>query len=514
MDLCCPKSERAPARLGRGARGRRLKLATASAATEVDTPPYAAALAAGGAAFDKKVTMNVPDPDPLAADRRLCPSPSPEGAAVAGAAAAPRFADSPEVRHWARSDPRGLWRWVLGRTRGNAAGIRWWWLWIRWSAPMTPHQRLTFIADRLLSPVVTLRNAVRWSRTTGRAVRAAEGVSLTAQFLDLVRLGIGAGLRPEAYYRFQAWRADRRAEAGEFIDDASRYLTVLASRLPPAADAMVRGKRAFQDWCRGQGFPAPEVLIKARGGSVTPLVDRPPEGDLFSKPDDWREGRGVRIWRHHKGPDGSSGWQSDGGPVLDWAGLGEALAAQARAIERPILLQPLLVNHPAIAGLGNGALCTLRVMTVREARAAPAQVLLAVLRIAVGDAPADSFDLGGLASAVDLRTGRCGPAVRKRAEHPLPWVQRSPETGAVIEGLELPHWREALDLARRAHDRLDVDMPVLGWDVAILPDGPVLIEVNFYPCGDLAQLPTGKPLGAGPWAQLVVDGLKNAFRVG
>jgi hypothetical protein len=49
----------------------------------------------------------------------------------------------------------------------------------------------------------------------------------------------------------------------------------------------------------------------------------------------------------------------------------------------------------------------------------------------------------------------------------------------------------ALDLAR--------GLPLVGWDIAITDDGPVLIEGNMASNPDIAQAPTGIPLSDTPF---------------
>lgn len=92
-------------------------------------------------------------------------------------------------------------------------------------------------------------------------------------------------------------------------------------------------------------------------------------------------------------------------------------------------------------------------------------------------------------------------------------LTNNPDSGARIEGLELPHWREAIALAVGAHEALEYRLPVMGWDVAILEDGPIFIEANRFPCGAVAQMPTGLPLGASAFAPCVVDALKTGFNL-
>lgn len=53
---------------------------------------------------------------------------------------------------------------------------------------------------------------------------------------------------------------------------------------------------------------------------------------------------------------------------------------------------------------------------------------------------------------------------------------RHPETGIVFDGFQIPYFNEVKNIIIKASALFD--LPLLGWDVAITPNGPVIIEVN------------------------------------
>lgn len=46
----------------------------------------------------------------------------------------------------------------------------------------------------------------------------------------------------------------------------------------------------------------------------------------------------------------------------------------------------------------------------------------------------------------------------------------------VFEGIQIPHYQQVKQIVTKATKLLN--FPLLGWDVAIHPDGPVIIETN------------------------------------
>jgi len=55
-----------------------------------------------------------------------------------------------------------------------------------------------------------------------------------------------------------------------------------------------------------------------------------------------------------------------------------------------------------------------------------------------------------------------------------------------MEGRAIPFWEDLKALALAAHRHFD-DRIVIGWDIAVLGDGPIIIEGNSSPCMDIMQ---------------------------
>jgi hypothetical protein len=68
----------------------------------------------------------------------------------------------------------------------------------------------------------------------------------------------------------------------------------------------------------------------------------------------------------------------------------------------------------------------------------------------------------------------------------LGWLDRHPDTNARITGTILPLWSETKTLAILAH-RSFADRVLVGWDIAITDEGPLIVEGNSSPDLDILQ---------------------------
>jgi hypothetical protein len=127
-----------------------------------------------------------------------------------------------------------------------------------------------------------------------------------------------------------------------------------------------------------------------------------------------------------------------------------------------------------------------------------------------GGQSTDNFSIAGLAAPVDLHTGRVGSAIRSDERLIIASVATHPDTAAIIEGRYLPLWPEAKALTLDAHSKLTT-MACVGWDVALTPAGPVLIEANWAPGARLAQAPSGVPLGETNFMRYLDRHMRRSF---
>ena len=153
------------------------------------------------------------------------------------------------------------------------------------------------------------------------------------------------------------------------------------------------------------------------------------------------------------------------------------------------MVEECITQHEILNRMSPSAVNTIRVFTQLDDN--DEVVFLGCrLRISVNNC-VDNLAAGNLAAPIDFNTGIiCGPAVYSDITKPSQTFVH-PITGTKIEGFQIPYWNEVIDMVRKAA-KLNTCNRTIGWDVAMTPDGPDMIEGNREWCKLLFQLPIHK----------------------
>jgi hypothetical protein len=277
---------------------------------------------------------------------------------------------------------------------------------------------------------------------------------------------------------------DPRADLASFAwATRAAELERLQEALNPAdAVDLAEDKRRFGEVCDRHGLPAARqvaVLERRRDAEETAVawaatLDRAAPDGLVVKPVDGHRGLGVRVLSRAPG-----GVEDHRGRAAAWPELARELAAEPWP---GYVVQERLRPHPDLARLsGHGLLHTMRLVTMREEGEDP-RMVGAVLRVAAGREPVDSFR-GGTTGNVLAYPGEDGGVVRAWSLAPSGFGFRRtgahPRTGARIEGFRIPGWEAARALALRAAAAF-APLRAVGFDVAPTPGGPALVEANAW----------------------------------
>jgi glutathione synthase/RimK-type ligase-like ATP-grasp enzyme len=89
-----------------------------------------------------------------------------------------------------------------------------------------------------------------------------------------------------------------------------------------------------------------------------------------------------------------------------------------------------------------------------------------------------------MATEIDLKTGKL---VRPALDKDLNEFTHHPKTNVKIEGFQIPFFKEVKEMVKEAALESDKIL-VVGWDVAITDEGPLIIEGNRRPGFDVVQV--------------------------
>ncbi|NLB37146.1 MAG: hypothetical protein GX824_07600 [Clostridiales bacterium] len=146
------------------------------------------------------------------------------------------------------------------------------------------------------------------------------------------------------------------------------------------------------------------------------------------------------------------------------------------------LVEECLTQHEDMNKLYAGSINTIRVVTINKG--GNVRIICTFVRIGNGG-DVDNFNSGGMMTRVNFETGKIMfEAVDKSGKT----FEEHPMTGVRIKDYQIPMWREVLELARKAAAVIP-QVGYVGWDVAITPNGPVLVEGNEFPGHDIYQMP-------------------------
>ncbi|MER3390038.1 MAG: sugar-transfer associated ATP-grasp domain-containing protein [Microcella sp.] len=142
-----------------------------------------------------------------------------------------------------------------------------------------------------------------------------------------------------------------------------------------------------------------------------------------------------------------------------------------RLARRQFLLEEFLAQDPEMARLCPTSVNTLRIVTFRDGD--EVRTLVRVLKMGNGG-DVDNFSGGGMYTILDADGLARYPAFDEFggvfSAHPL--------TSTSIVGFSVPQW-DAVERLTDALAREVPEIPYVGWDIAITPEGPVVVEGNY-----------------------------------
>jgi Sugar-transfer associated ATP-grasp len=306
---------------------------------------------------------------------------------------------------------------------------------------------------------------------------------------------------PHHYLTYELYLRDCAADVRAFVPPG--LLRRFIARINPLdAASKVEDKRIFAALMREAGLPhIPLIATITKDGSIRDADGKPLPFDtlletlhrsgtdrVFAKPAEGANGVGHFI--AVVGADGLN----VGGRNLRLPDLLDRMFGDE--LFDDYMLQPVATQHEVLQRLNPASVNTIRIDTfVLDGHVHHDG---AVFRIGGGGTYVDNWAAGGYLAKIDLETGALGPTAKSKAKYGRRVIRAHPVTAVVLEGLRLPYWDEAKNLAARAA-RVVEPLRYVGWDIALTNEGPIVIEGNHpsdvsmlqYGVGGLRDTPFG-----------------------
>ena len=331
---------------------------------------------------------------------------------------------------------------------------------------------------------------------TLRRLAAETGRPLSSVLADHVKTSLGRGkVSFDEFVALRLFDLERYAGADlrEFVGlKGMRDIWLRANFLLEFYD-VIRNKITMTAMLETHGFPSIPIdaFFTASAGYDSPKCLRSAEAlkfylttratyPLFGKPLHGYQSLGSASLLRY-GPGHGRLLARDGSEI----GIDAFVADIAKHYSDGYFFQPH-VSPPS----GNQALCgdrlaTVRVMTLMTADGP--KIWRACEKLPAGANVADNYwRPGNLLVKLDLATGRRGAATAGVGLD-LKELDRHPDTGGVIAGGFVPNWSTVCEVAKEGA-RLFKETGVIGWDIAPVEKGAVVVEANATPDFILPQL--------------------------
>lgn len=320
--------------------------------------------------------------------------------------------------------------------------------------------------------------------------RSREGhLPVSSQIAEMLWLKLRRGIGPGYYHVAAFWRRDLPWAEKDGHLGAGEYLRRLAVLNPAEYRKLSQNKIAEKAILQLFGVPTPRFL-----GVFHPVLGRTPSGaPLRGAGDLARHLETERAARFCLKP--VEGWGGMGFQALDVSRESEPITVTPLLGGRPlpldqyveeVLLRPdsegwtleeYLQQHERMRAFNPTSVNTIRLWVLRRDGERPA-ALGGYLRIGRAGALVDNQTSGGIIARIDPASGKLQAATNGHVDRPEYPVH--PDHGATIEGETVPFWAEAVALAESTL-ALFPNIRFAGFDIALAPQGPVVIELNPSP---------------------------------
>ena len=215
--------------------------------------------------------------------------------------------------------------------------------------------------------------------------------------------------------------------------------------------------------CKAHDFPVP-----LQHGVITPsedyksiiksIFDVSPEKRLIIKPVNGRGGSAISTVHYDKD--------------IIIQGNGKKETISKFSLKYDSVIQEFIEQHSILSKVSPST-NTIRIVTLFT-KDSNVLIVGAVLRFGIGNSSIDNVSSGGIAVGIDIKNGVLkGDAYDQKGRT---YVSH-PTSDIKFDNFKIPYWPEIVQLAQKIQDAFSF-YKLLGSDIAITKNGPIIIEIN------------------------------------
>lgn len=237
---------------------------------------------------------------------------------------------------------------------------------------------------------------------------------------------------------------------------------------------IVDNKLLTKEYLRKAGIPYPATLLEIYGFfQVESAIRQMRSFDSFvAKPSRGRAGGGILILEKA----GDSNWRTPSGRRVTAEELAKHMGDILFGVFSfgmtgdSVIVESRVYPHQRINDLYGGGIADIRVITFKN------EPVMSMLRIPTAKSEGKAnLHQGAIGIPIDIKSGVTGRAVVHGKA-----VVTHPDSGSVLEGIEIPFWKDILGMAVKGSEV--IPMGYLGFDFVIDREGgPQVLEINARP---------------------------------
>lgn len=313
-----------------------------------------------------------------------------------------------------------------------------------------------------------------------KSLRRQRGGFTAVYLMDALRCGYRHQASPENYFVLRFYELDER-ERGTYLTSGrssmadrrlNRFMTKKNNQILASKHLFYRH---FSDLVRRKSLYVPEV-------SLTEFLNfLEAHETVVLKPDRGLMGHGIEKVQTKE--------------IEDKKELYE------RCRDGGLLIEEKIRQHEELEKISS-CVNSIRINAARDSKG-KIRLIGACLKCGAEEAAADNFHSGGIAYPLDLKTGTVAGPGRNNKE--IRDYERHPGSLVYMPGFTVPCWDAVIACVTQAMEHMP-KIGYIGWDIAVTPEGPEMIEGNcHWPGGNIIQL---DGIGKYPLIQECLEGVE------